>query len=86
MQGGVQFNVVPAELCVGFDIRVTPKEDFNEFEEMLRRWCRDAGPDVTLEYVNKVLYRGLYKQISSVVLLCCTAPFRQMRLFDFCCI
>ena len=55
MQGGVQFNVVPAELCVGFDFRVAPTDDIKDFEEMLKRWCKEAGPGVTFEYANRVM-------------------------------
>lgn len=53
-QGGVQFNVVPAQISVGFDIRITPTVDVVEFESMLRGWCRDAGEGIILEMVYLV--------------------------------
>ena len=65
IQGGVQFNVVPAELCAGFDFRVTPTDGLEEFEEMLQRWCKEAGPGVTFEYIQKVKY------LLNVILLTC---------------
>ena len=53
-QGGVQFNVVPAELSVGFDIRVTPTEDLKQFEKKIEGWCKEAGDDVTFEFKQSV--------------------------------
>ena len=32
MSGGVQMNVVPNEFTVGFDIRITPTTNMEEFE------------------------------------------------------
>ncbi|XP_050695195.1 aminoacylase-1-like isoform X1 [Eriocheir sinensis] len=52
LEGGVQFSVVPAQLSVGFDIRIPPMVDVVEFENMLRGWCRDAGEGVVLEIVD----------------------------------
>lgn len=43
LQGGVQYNVVPAELKVGFDMRVTPLYDLDEFDKQLHQWCREAA-------------------------------------------
>ena len=54
LQGGVQFNVVPAELSVGFDVRITPTENLKDFEKMMEGWCKEAGDDVTLEYMQSV--------------------------------
>lgn len=53
-QGGVQFNVVPSELSVGFDIRITPTQDLGKFEEMIKSWCKAAGDDVIYEFKQKV--------------------------------
>ncbi|XP_050692817.1 aminoacylase-1-like isoform X2 [Eriocheir sinensis] len=49
LKGGVQFNVVPAELSVGFDVRVPPTQDFEELEERFRGWCQEVDESVTLE-------------------------------------
>ena len=76
--GGVQVNVVPEryELCkkhlflliqsmqmfADFDIRVTPKMDFNEMDNRIRKWCTDAGPDVKFEFIQvyfDIKYCGL---------------------------
>lgn len=53
LEGGVQFNVVPAELSVGFDVRVAITEDLNALENKFRGWCEDAGDGVTLDFEIK---------------------------------
>ncbi|KAL7641475.1 UNVERIFIED_CONTAM: hypothetical protein RMT77_007346 [Armadillidium vulgare] len=47
--GGVQYNVVPAELNAGFDIRIPPTVNLKEFDKTIRDWCKEAGEDVTIE-------------------------------------
>ena len=39
--------MVPSELFVGLDLRVTPK-DAKAVEDMLQQWCKEC--DVTFEY------------------------------------
>lgn len=46
--------MVPAELCVGFDIRIPPTEDLGKFEEIIKKWCKEAGEGVTYEFEQKV--------------------------------
>jgi aminoacylase len=53
LEGGVQHNVVPERLRVGFDIRVTPSTDLETFEAQLRRWAREAGDGVEVSFFNK---------------------------------
>lgn len=53
-QGGVQFNVVPAELTAGFNIRVPPSVDFDELEEKMKGWCKEAGQGITMKFDNQV--------------------------------
>lgn len=53
ISGGVQTNVIPAELYVTFDIRITPSVDHEEFEATIKRWCEEAGPDVTYSFEEK---------------------------------
>ncbi|KAF9411737.1 hypothetical protein HW555_009528 [Spodoptera exigua] len=52
-KGGVQINVLPENLSVSFDIRIAPDVDHDEFDDMILRWCREAGDGVTFEYVVK---------------------------------
>ena len=51
MQGGVQVNVVPDMFILNFDIRISPTTDMDQFEDMLRGWLREAGDDVTMEFI-----------------------------------
>lgn len=55
LEGGVQFNVVPAELCVGFDMRIPPSVDLAAFEQTILGWCREAGEGVTIDFKQKVM-------------------------------
>lgn len=53
LQGGIQTNVIPAEFYATFDIRITPSVDHEEFEATIKRWCEEAGPDVTYSFEKK---------------------------------
>lgn len=59
LEGGVQFNVVPAQLSVGFDIRFPPTVDPAEFENMVQGWCTEAGEDVVFEIHSKFVNSAL---------------------------
>ncbi|XP_047740433.1 aminoacylase-1A isoform X2 [Hyalella azteca] len=59
LQGGVQFNVVPAELSVGFDIRIPPTVDLTEFVGKIAAWCKEAGDDVTFEFKQKMMNQDI---------------------------
>ncbi|XP_061395601.1 aminoacylase-1-like [Musca vetustissima] len=50
INGGVQSNVVPASLDVGFDIRIAIDVDPKEFENQLLRWCEEAGGGIELAF------------------------------------
>ncbi|XP_068718349.1 aminoacylase-1-like [Montipora capricornis] len=51
-EGGVQANVVPAEMSSVFDIRVTPTTDVEEVDNMIKKWCFEAGEGVSYEYIQ----------------------------------
>lgn len=44
--------MVPSELIAYFDIRVNPYTDIDEMEKQLYSWCKEAGDDVQLEFIN----------------------------------
>lgn len=45
--------------CVsGFDIRIAPTVDMEEFEKKIKGWCTDAGEDVTYEFVQVCMKFG----------------------------
>ncbi|KAH8548841.1 hypothetical protein BGW37DRAFT_505277 [Umbelopsis sp. PMI_123] len=51
LNAGVQFNVVPQDAWAGFDVRVSPKTDINEFKNMLIDMA-ESEPGVKLEFVT----------------------------------
>lgn len=36
-------NVVPNQLTIGFDIRITPTTDIVEFENKIRKWTEEVN-------------------------------------------
>lgn len=55
--GGVQVNVVPAELSATFDFRVTPTLPIANFEAMLNSWAEEVG-GIKLEYLQTCRFQG----------------------------
>ncbi|XP_078595531.1 aminoacylase-1-like [Branchiostoma floridae x Branchiostoma japonicum] len=53
LEGGVAYNVVPMEMYAGFDIRIAPTEDFEEFERKIQSWLAAAGEGITYEFIQK---------------------------------
>jgi len=51
--GGCQINVVPPELTVCFDVRLSIAVDVTTMEKTVRKWCEEAGEGVTLEFISK---------------------------------
>ena len=39
-------NVVPNNFTLGFDFRITPKTDLEEFDAMLRGWAEEVSMDL----------------------------------------
>lgn len=50
INGGCQINVVPTELSVSFDIRLSINVDINKMREIVQKWCCDAGPGVSVQF------------------------------------
>ncbi|CAB1354153.1 unnamed protein product [Coregonus sp. 'balchen'] len=48
VKGGVAYNVIPAEMDVSFDLRIPP----TEFEEQIKKWCKEAGEGITYEFAQ----------------------------------
>jgi len=44
-KGGVQGNVVPAELMAVFDFRISPKFHYGDFETMVENWAREVDEE-----------------------------------------
>ncbi|CAH0702542.1 unnamed protein product [Spodoptera exigua] len=54
--GGVQSNVVPEKLTAVFDIRLAVTVNHEEFEDMINKWCKEAGDGVTFDFEQKNHY------------------------------
>ena len=52
-QGGVLPNVIPPEITLTFDLRITPKWSQTEAEMFISNICSSAGPDISYEFINK---------------------------------
>ncbi|XP_026290177.1 aminoacylase-1 isoform X1 [Frankliniella occidentalis] len=53
VKGGVQTNVIPAEMVACFDVRLACDVDHDKFENMIKSWCAEAGSDVRIEFEQK---------------------------------
>uniref|UniRef100_A0A1B6MHW6 N-acyl-aliphatic-L-amino acid amidohydrolase n=2 Tax=Graphocephala atropunctata TaxID=36148 RepID=A0A1B6MHW6_9HEMI len=53
LNGGVQMNVVPAEIKLGFDIRLSSDNDFNTVTKKLEGYCQEAGEGTSITYESK---------------------------------
>nr|QGW35752.1 Aminoacylase-1 [Locusta migratoria migratoria] len=53
VKGGTAPNVIPPEMSAVFDLRINPLMDFDEMEQKMKQWCKDAGSDVELEFLSK---------------------------------
>lgn len=53
MKGGKQRNVLPPVVEVTVDIRIALTENTSEFEKMLRKWAKEAGDDIEIEFLVK---------------------------------
>ncbi|XP_076060232.1 aminoacylase-1-like isoform X2 [Oratosquilla oratoria] len=58
LKGGVQYNVVPSVLSVGFDIRIPPTCNLKEFEDMISQWCKEAGEGVEYKFHEKAMVQN----------------------------
>nr|BAN21243.1 aminoacylase, putative [Riptortus pedestris] len=65
VKGGVQNNVVPPELVVGFDCRLSPTTNMDTFEKWIIDVCTKAGKGVYPEYQQKQNAKELTKLDSS---------------------
>lgn len=46
-------SVVPPQFKVTVDIRLAIDVDHVEFENMLKKWCKEAGGNIEIEYEQK---------------------------------
>ncbi|XP_014294163.1 aminoacylase-1 [Halyomorpha halys] len=53
IKGGVQNNILPPELVVGFDIKIAADGNHEDMEKWINDVCKKAGKGVYPEYVQK---------------------------------
>jgi len=58
-EGGVQANVIPEKMMATFDFRITPKQDMEEFGNMLESWRKECGPSIEFDIFNKNTFQGM---------------------------
>lgn len=56
MRGGVQSNVIPPQVTLAYDVRLSINVDHANFEQMLNQWCEEAGGDISIECEIKEPY------------------------------
>ncbi|CAD5119748.1 DgyrCDS8343 [Dimorphilus gyrociliatus] len=52
LEGGVQQNVVPAQLNAKFDVRITPHLSHDKVREMIDKWLKEAGEGVSYNFLQ----------------------------------
>lgn len=53
MNGGCQVNVVPPELSVCFDVRLSIEVDDTIMHKTINKWCEEAGDGVMFEFLER---------------------------------
>ncbi|GAB0091331.1 hypothetical protein DMENIID0001_061620 [Sergentomyia squamirostris] len=53
ISGGVQSNVVPPDLTLGFDIRLAVTVNHDDFIKQLETWCTEAGGGIEISFEQK---------------------------------
>ncbi|XP_030021926.2 aminoacylase-1 [Manduca sexta] len=56
VSGGIQNNVIPQSMSASFDLRLALNVDLEAFEQMIARWCTEAGAGVTYSFSQKDPY------------------------------
>lgn len=54
INGGIQQNVIPPEVTMTVDIRMSVTIDPVKFEHDMRDWCKQAGTDIEMEFIHKL--------------------------------
>ncbi|KAF5285069.1 hypothetical protein FQA39_LY16758 [Lamprigera yunnana] len=53
IEGGVPSSVLPSKIIVCFDCRFPLHQNMDEWEKTMNSWCKEAGDDVWIEYLQK---------------------------------
>jgi len=52
-EGGVQMNVIPSDITLGVDFRVSPRSSLAELDSLLTKWFSESGGGFSLRYVQR---------------------------------
>lgn len=50
IEGGVLSNVIPPDFTIMTDFRLAVDVNHEEFEDMFKRWCTEAGENIEYEW------------------------------------
>ncbi|CUT99639.1 unnamed protein product [Echinococcus multilocularis] len=53
IKGGIEPNVVPAEIEVQVDFRLPPTLDFDAFEQQIHKWADESGEGIKVTFLSK---------------------------------
>ncbi|XP_055709779.1 aminoacylase-1-like [Phlebotomus papatasi] len=53
ISGGIQTNVIPEEFSATFDIRLSPEDDHQKFEQELKQWIEESGAEIEVTFESK---------------------------------
>lgn len=54
INGGIQQNVVPPEITMSVDARMSVNIDYEQFERDLYDWCKQAGDGIEVQFIQKL--------------------------------
>ena len=54
INGGIQQNVVPPEISMSVDARMSVNIDHEQFEQDMNDWCKQAGDGIEIKFIQKL--------------------------------
>lgn len=54
INGGIQQNVVPPEISMSVDARMSVNIDHEQFERDMNDWCKQAGDGIEIKFIQKL--------------------------------
>ncbi|XP_055298307.1 aminoacylase-1-like [Sitodiplosis mosellana] len=54
INGGIQQNVVPPEIMMSVDVRMSVNIDYEQFDRDINDWCKQAGDGIEIQFIQKL--------------------------------
>lgn len=54
IKGGIQQNVVPPEITMSVDARMSVNIDYEQFDRDIINWCKQAGDGIEIQFIQKL--------------------------------